>query len=119
MNKVNFKYKEHLGDFFRDTSTLTLPNPSKDLESFLVQFLKHYQSDERLAYIDDLHKFLNKDFSTEEDKNDFIKIIGNKTEQEIKDEIQRIEIKLKNEAFENFYNLVLTEQIEIIENGEK
>ena len=119
MNKVNFKYKEHPGDFFRNTSTVTLPNPQEDLESFLVQFLKHYQSDESVAYIDDLNKVLDNDFSNEEDKNNLIKIIGKKTEQEIKDEIQRIEIELKDEAYENFYNLVLTKQIEIIENGEK
>ncbi len=30
-----------------------------------------------------------------------------------------IENELKNEAYSNFYNLVLTEQIEIIEHGEK
>lgn len=119
MNKVYFKYKEHPGDFFRNTDIAELPNPQYNLESFLVQFLKHYQSDERVTYIDDLHKFLDNDFFNEEDKNNFIKIIGNKTEQEIKDEIQHIEIELKNEAFENFYNLALTKQIEIIENGEK
>lgn len=116
MNKVNFKYKEHPGDFFRNTTIVPLPNPQEDFESFLVQFLKHYQSDERVTYIDDLHKFLDNDFSNEEDKNDFIKIIGNKTKQEIKDEIQRIEIELKVEAYENFYNLIQTKQIEIIDN---
>ena len=119
MSTISFKYKEHPGDFFRNTDVIALPNPQEDLESFLLQFLKHYQSDERVAYVDDLHKFLDNDFSKEEDKENFIKMIVIKTEQEINNEIQRIEIELKNEAYENFYNLVLTKQIEIIENGEK
>ncbi len=119
MNTLSFKYKEHPGDFFRNTDITTLPNPQEDLESFLVQFLKKYQSDERVTYIDDLYKFLYDEFFNDEDKQEFIKRIGIKTEKEIKTEIQKIENELKNEAFSNFYNLVLTKQIEIIENGEK
>lgn len=119
MSKIYFKYNEHPGDFFRNTDALILPNPQDDLENFLIQFLKYYQSDERIAYIEDLHKLLNNDFLSEADKNDFIKIIGNKTEQEIKNEIQNIETELKSEAYENFYNLVQTKQIEIIHNGKK
>jgi hypothetical protein len=119
MNNIKFKFKDHPGDFFRSSDTITLPNPQDDLEFFLVQFLKHYQSDERVTYIDDLHKLIDNDFSNEEDKNDLIKVIGNKTEQEINHEIQIIESELKKEAYENFYNLVQTKQIEIIHNEEK
>lgn len=116
MSNVQFKYKKHPQDLLRNTDVILLPNPKEDLESILVQFLKHYQSDERIAYIDDLYKYIDNDFSNEEDKLNFIKINGKKNEKEIKDEIQRIEIELKNEAYENFYNLVLTGQIEIIKN---
>jgi hypothetical protein len=44
MNTIRFKYKEHPGDFFRNSDIISLPNPQDDLESFLVQFLKNYQS---------------------------------------------------------------------------
>ena len=119
MNTPRFKYKEHPGDFFRNTDIISLPNPQDDLESFLVQFLKNYQSDERVTYIDELFKLLDDDFINDEDKQAFIKTTGNKTEKEIEIEIKMIENELKNEAYSNFYNLVLTEQIEMFEHGEK
>lgn len=119
MNSAIFKHKEHLGDFFRNTDVIALPNPQEDLEGFLVQFLKNYQSDARVTYIDDLYKLLNDEFFNDEDKQKFINTTGNKTAKEIKIEIQMIENELKNEAYSNFYNLVLTKQIEIIDNGEK
>ena len=117
MDTVYFKYKEHPKDLLRSTDTVKIPNPVDDLEGFLIQFLKCYQSDERVAYIEDLYKFIDDEFFDEADKNSFIEIIGNKNEQEIKAEIQRIETELKNEAYVNFYNLVQTKQIEIIYNG--
>lgn len=119
MNKLYYKFKEHPGDFFRNTDVNELPNPKEGLENFLVQFLKHYQTDNRVSYLDDLYKLLYNEFISEEDKNKFIQLIDCKTDQEIKDKIQIIECELKNEAFENFYNLVLTKQIELIENGKK
>ena len=119
MNTLSFKYKEHPGDFFRNTDVISLPNPKDDLEIFLVQFLKNYQSDERVTYLDDLYKLLDDDFFKDEDKQEFIKTIGNKTEKEIAAEIQVIENELINEAYSNFYDLVLAKQIEIIDNGEK
>lgn len=118
MDKTYFKYKEHPGDFFRNTNIVELPNPQDNLQDFLVQFLKSYQSDERIAHIDDLHKFLDNDFFHEEDRNNFMKIISNKTEQEIHNKIKNIEAQLKKEAYENFYSLVQSKQIEIIYNGE-
>ena len=119
MNMLYFRYREHPGDFYRNTDVIPLPNPQIDLENFLVQFLTHYQSDERITYVDDLYKFIDDDFYDENDKKEFIKSIGNKTEKAIKQEIQNIEIELKNEAFSNFYNLVRTQQIEILENGKE
>ena len=56
---------------------------------------------------------------TFDDKIQELELIAQGSEQEIKDEIQRIETDLKNEAYENFYNLVQTKQIEIIYNGKK
>lgn len=119
MNNIYFKFKDHPADFFRSTDVIELPNPQEDLESFLVQFLNNYQSDERVTYLDDLYKLLDNEFFNEEDKNKFIQLIAHKSDQEIKNKIQLVENELKNEAFKNFYNLVLTEQIKIIENGEK
>jgi hypothetical protein len=119
MNNIYFKFKNHPGDFLRNTDVIELPNPQDDLENFLVQFLKHYQSDERVTYLDDLYKLLDNEFFNEEDKNKFIQLIAYKNDQEIKNKIQLVESELKNEAFKNFYNLIQTKQIEIIENGEK
>jgi len=119
MNNIYFKHKDHPGDFLRNTDVIELPNPQSDLENFLVQFLKHYQSDERVTYLDDLYKLLDNEFFNEEDKNKFIQLIACKNDQEIKNKIQLVESELKNEAFKNFYNLIQTKQIEIIENGEK
>ena len=119
MNIINFKYKEHPGDFLRNTDIIMLPNPEEDLESFLVQFLHHYQSDERVTFLDGLYKLIDDEFYPNEDTENFIKIIGNKSEQEIRKEILQIENELKNEGYTNFYNLVLTQQIEILGNGEK
>ncbi len=119
MNKVYFKYTEHPGDFFRNTDVVILPNPQEDMENFLIQFLKNYQSDERVTYVDDLYKLLDDDFFNEEDKNNFVKIIGKKSELEIKTAIQHMEMELRNEAYKNFYNLVRTKQIQIIDNGKK
>ena len=119
MNSINFKYKAHPSDFLRNTGIIMLPNPEEDLESFLIQFLNHYQSDERVTFLDDLYKLIDDEFYSNEDKANFIKIIGNKSEQEIREEILEIENELKNEAYTNFYNLVLTQKIEILGNGEK
>ncbi|WP_028666539.1 hypothetical protein [Runella zeae] len=116
MDNVYFKYKKHPKDLLRSTDVMMLPDPIENLEGFLVQFLKCYQSDERVAYINDLYKFLEEGFLDEEDKGSFIEIIKNKTDKEIEDELLRVEAELKNEAYINFYNLVQDNQIEIIYN---
>lgn len=117
MSKVYFKYKEHPGDFFRNTDIVELPNPQEDLESFLVQFLPNYQSDERITFLDDLSKLIDDDFFDENDKIEFINQIGNKSKDELRTEIQLFENDLKHSAFKNFYNLVQQNRIEIISNG--
>ncbi|MGC4127978.1 MAG: hypothetical protein QM564_00140 [Bergeyella sp.] len=119
MNKVYFKYKEHPGDFFRNTDIAELPNPQKDLESFLVQFLPNYQSDERIAFLDDLYKLIDDDFFDEKDKVEFVHQIGIKSNAELKTDIQLLENDLKQSAFKNFYNLVQQNKIEIIDNGKE
>lgn len=119
MDKVYFRYKEHPGDVVRSADTIALPNPDEKLEDFLVWFLYNYQSDSRVAYVDDLFKLLYNEFSDNNEKEKFISIVGEKTEDCIREEIKFIENKLKNEAFNNFYNLVLNNKIELIFDGEK
>ncbi|MCH7408932.1 hypothetical protein MM239_05970 [Belliella sp. DSM 111904] len=117
MKPVRFKYKEQPGDLFRNTDIVPLPNPQEDLEGFLVQFLKNYQSDKRVTYMDDLYKLLHNDFINEADKQQFIIATGIKTDRETETEIQKIENELISEAYSNFYHFVLTKQIEIIANS--
>ena len=119
MNTISFKYKEHPGDLLRCTDVIQLPNPNEKLEDFLVCFLNNYQSDERVTYIDDLIKLLNNEFVDEIEKERLIKVIGNKTDKEIKEQIKSVENDLKNEAYNNFYNLILNKKIELIINGKK
>lgn len=119
MKKLYFRYKSHPGDFFRNTDILELPNPNDNLEDFLIWFLSNYQSDNRIAYIDDLHKLMHNEFSHEEDKNEFINQVGIKTEKEIQEEISSVEKELKFEAYKNFYHLLLSNKIEIINDNEK
>jgi hypothetical protein len=119
MSKIHFQYRQHPGDFFRNTEISQLPDPSTHFENFIIQFLKHYQSDQRVAHIDDLQKYIDDEFYNEEEKNIFTKSVSSVTIEDIKAEIKHIEIELKNEAFENFYNLILTNQLKIIENGIK
>ncbi len=119
MNKLYFKYKVHQGDFLRNTDIVELPNPNDNPEDFLIWFLSNYQSDNRIAYIDDLYKLLYNEFSTEEGKAEFINQIGPKTDKEIQEEINLIEDELKIEAYSNFYNLLLSNKIEIISDNEK
>ncbi|RZK53876.1 MAG: hypothetical protein EOO87_11890 [Pedobacter sp.] len=119
MDNVYFKFKEHPGDFLRDTNFIALPNPKEDVEGFLVQFLRSYQTDDRVAYLDDLYKLLHNEFSTNEDRNNFATLIKFENSEEIKDEIYSLETELKNEAFENFFYLVQTKKILFINDGEK
>jgi hypothetical protein len=114
MKKILFKYKEHPGDLFRNTDVIELPNPDNNLEDFLICFLDNYQSDKRIAHIDDLSKLVENEFLDENEKERFENFIGNKTQEELLSEIELIENELKAEAFRNFYNLLLSNKIEIV-----
>ncbi|WP_289024288.1 hypothetical protein [uncultured Salegentibacter sp.] len=109
-----FKFKKHPGDFFRNTDIIELPNPDNNLDDFLIWFLDCYQSDERIARVNDLSKLIENEFVDESEKSKFIKEIGEKGNTEILVDIKNIETELKNEAFKNFYKLLLKNEIEVI-----
>lgn len=119
MKKIFFRHIVHPGDLFRNTDVVELPHPNENLEDFLIWFLHNYQSDNRVAYIDDLSKLLYNEFSIEGDKVDFTNQIGTKTDKEIQAEISKVEDELKTEAYENFYQLLLSNKIEIVSDNEK
>ncbi len=120
MKKIHFRFRKHPGDLLRDTSITQLPDPQKDLDTFLVQFLPLYQTDSTVAYLNDLHKLYYDDFQDDEDLLKFIEYLGGeKTKVELENEINDVEKRLVNEAYENFYSLVLENKIEIITNGEE
>lgn len=119
MNKIYFRFKSHPGDFLRNSEITEMPNPDENLEEFLIWFLENYQSDKRIAHINDLSKLIDNEFSDENDKANFLKIIGIKTENELISEIEIVENELKTEAYKNFYNLVLTNKIEILNINER
>lgn len=112
MKPLHFRYKSHPGDLLRNTDIVPLPDPKENLEDFLVWFLTHYQSDDRIAYLDDLYKLLHNEFSNEEDR---LKFVDQRDDTiEIQDEIDLIEKDLEAEAYENFYHLLRTDRIEIV-----
>lgn len=114
MQKVYFRYKEHPGDFLRDDTIEIMHNPKEDLENFLIWFLPWFQSDQDVAYINDLYKLYYDEFESEEEKNIVLPYCELETKEEIMEEINRKYDQLKKEAFENFYNLVMENKIEII-----
>lgn len=117
MSEINFKFNNHPGDFFRSCSIIQLPDPEKDTQNFLIQFLKNYQSDDRVAFIEDLYKLLDNDFYDEQERNKLIEFIGPKNDDEIMAVIKLKEKELINDAYKNFYHLIRTKQIQIIKNG--
>ena len=114
-----FKYNTHPGDLFRSTDIIHLPNPDDNQEEFLVQFLDNYQSDQRIAYINDLFKSQDDEFSSDFKKEQYTKLIGNKSHEELKSELKSLQNDLTNEAFKNFYNLLLNNKIELSIDGKK
>lgn len=114
-----FRYINHPGDFFRNSEIVELPNPDKDLEKFLVWFLTNYQSDDRIAYLEDLYKIKNKEIHSDLEKSRFINEHDLKNDISIKKEIYSIEKKLKHEAYQNFYHLLLNKKIELVNHYEK
>lgn len=120
MKNIHFSFREHPGDLLRGISNVLLPNPEKDLEAFLLQFLPCYQTDDTVAFLDDLYKLKYDEFENEEDMLNFVNYIrGSKSEIEIQKEINEVETDLKQRACQNFYQLILEDKIEILTNGEK
>jgi len=118
--KNNFRFKEHPGDLLRDTSSNQLPSPEEDLDAFLLQFLPCYQRDDTVAFLNDLYKLKYDEFEDDEEMLKFVEYIGGaKTKEEIQVEINEVENDLKQRAYQNFYQLILEDKIEIITNGEK
>ncbi len=115
MSKVFFRYKIHPGDLLRNTDFTELPNPDKNIEDFLIWFLDNYQSDKRIAHIDDLSKIVNEELEDKAEKGDINAIRSDKSKEELLSEIELIENELKAEAFKNFYHLLLSQKIEIVE----
>lgn len=115
-NNVYFRYKEHPGDLFRSTELIKLPDPDEDLESFLIQFLNNYQSDKRIAHLNDLYKLEDEQFNDETLKSGSSNNLKYQSDQEIKREILLLKNKLIHEAFENFYHLILLKKIDLVTN---
>lgn len=114
-----FRYINHPGDFFRNSEVVELPDPDKDLEVFLIWFLSNYQSDDRIAYLEDLYKIKNNEFQSVLEKSNFINENELKNDFLIKKEIYSIENELKHEAYQNFYHLLLNRKIELVNHYEK
>ncbi len=119
MSKIYFKFLSHPGDLFRGTDVVELPDPNSDLENFLIYFLSHYQSDKRIAYIDDLSKVIDNEFEDENEKLKLLSKFSINSFESMQLEINTVDEELKKEAFENFYKLILYNKIEIIYNNEK
>lgn len=117
MEKVYFRYKEHPGDLFRNTEIRKLPDPQVDLEGFLIWFLNDYQSDDRIALLDDYYKILNDEFSVEEVYSRYPETTC-QSKDDISKEIKGMEKELLKEAYENFYTSIYSSRIEIIGRNE-
>jgi hypothetical protein len=113
MQKLFFRYKDHPGDLLRNSESIELPNPNDNLEGFLIWFLSNYQSDHRIAYLDDLYKLLYNEYSNEKDRLTVLNTLGIKTEKEIQENISSVENELKEEAYKSFYHLLLSNKIEV------
>ena len=71
------------------------------------------KTNSRVTYVDDLYKLLHNEFSNEEDRMELLQQVGTKTEMEIQGEIKLVEEELKMEAYKNFYQLLLSNKIEL------
>lgn len=93
---------------------MPLPDPAKDLESFWVWFLDGYQSDQRVALLDDMYKYLQDEHEGDERNGVADADLTCKSKDELLLDIKVLENKLTQEAYANFYQLVLSNQIEVI-----
>lgn len=112
--KAFFKFKEHPGDFFRNTDLVKLPDINKDFDEFLIQFLPNYQSDNTVTYLDDLYKLLFDEFESICHKKNFISTSGITCKEKIQEEIELTIERLKYKALDNFYRLLYSQKIEVL-----
>lgn len=96
-----YLFPSHPGDLFRNNLPQALPNPDADLDAFLVAFLDHYQSDERVALLNDLYKLKFNEFETVEDELAFRAHIVDLGLEDVDSSIQKLEFILRREAESN------------------
>lgn len=114
MKQTYFKFNNHPGDLFRNQELVLLPNYEDDLERFWVSFLDNYQSDYRIASIDDLSKLINDELENDNQRAKLFSQFEIASIDDAKRKLAIIEDCLKREAFENFYKLVAENKIQIV-----
>lgn len=102
----SYQYPSHPGDFFRDASPHEVPNPDVDLEAFLVAFLDCYQSDEKIALLNDLYKLQNYEFESEVEEQKFKDSLLPEHLANLEQTIQHLESKLRIEAEMNYTTMI-------------
>lgn len=106
-----FHFPQHPGDFFRNESPRILPDPQEDLESFLLCFLEHYQSDVRVMRLNDFYKKLHNDFESDAEEQHFEAHYGSFSDNELLAQIQTMEDQLKQEAYQNYKDWICSGKI--------
>jgi hypothetical protein len=111
-----FKFKQHPGDLMRDASIKPIPDPIKEQEDFWLWFHPCYQSSQDIADLDDLYKLLH-DECDDDDllENEFYEPYTALSKPELQKVIDEYEMGITADCFENFYQLVASGMIEIIE----
>lgn len=114
MHKTRYRFRNHPGDLFRNDEYQKLPDPQTEKEDFLIAFLSNYQSDDRVAYLDDLYKCLYDEFTGESEELEFANTANMKDKNIVLTEIKQLETILINEAYWNFYELIKLCKIELL-----
>lgn len=105
MKKIQFKFKNHPGDLFRNDSIQVLADFYKDKENFWIWFHPNYSSSETVAYLNDLYKWIE-DICDGFDNPEFEKWYGKISLKEIENEIKVVEKRMDFESLEGFYRMV-------------
>ena len=114
--KVYFRFKNHPGDLFRDTSIQSLPDPIHEQEAFWVWFHPCYQISDDVSELNDLYKLLHDEDFDEDFKSDnsWYVYYSAMSKEEIKSAIAEYELAITHQSLENFYRLVRNGEVEII-----
>lgn len=112
MASIYFKYKTHPGDLFRDDTVHPLPAPVTEREESWIWFLLCYQSDEKVAFLNDLYKYHDQELSEAEEIN-FEKHHGKMNHTMLFNKIKQVEQELDLESLKNFYRLVKLGRIKV------